>query len=64
VIVVYIEPAILLMIHSIPKYVDITASLLEFLLSERDQFETIRRGEVQKGIHNSLKTILEKGVVT
>jgi hypothetical protein len=51
------------MIHSIPKYVDITSSLLEFLLSERDQFDAIRRVEIQKGIHNSLKTILEKGVV-
>jgi hypothetical protein len=59
-----IEPAMLLMIHSIPKYVDITASLLEFLLAECDQFDAIRPGEVQKGIHNSLRTILEKGVVT
>lgn len=58
-----IEPAILLMMHSIPKYADITCMLVEFLVQVIDTYDEPRRELVRKGIHHSLATLLSKGVI-
>lgn len=58
-----IEPAILLMVHSIPKYVDMTHSLLEFLFLLVENYDPIRRDLVQKGVTASIDILVGKGVV-
>lgn len=57
------EPAILLMLGSIPKYADITASLLEFLVLIIEVYDVKQQETIKKGLYSSFKTILEKGVV-
>ncbi|XP_047941899.1 integrator complex subunit 3 [Salvia hispanica] len=58
-----IEPALLLMVHSIPEYIDITNSLLEFLFLLLDNYDLERKEIVLRGISSSLHTLLRKGVV-
>jgi hypothetical protein len=58
------EPAILLMVHSIPKYPDMTATLLDFLATAIDSFDEQRRDFARKGVHNSFSVCLGKNVVT
>lgn len=58
-----IEPAILLMVHSIPKYTDITNSLLEFLFMLLDNYDLERKEMVLHGISTAFHTLLTKGVV-
>jgi len=58
-----IEPAMLLMVYSIPKYADITVSLLEFVLGAMDVYEGARKRLVQQGVRNSFHTLVSKGVV-
>lgn len=59
-----IEPAILLMVHSIPKYPDMTATLLDFLATAIESFDEQRRDFARKGVHNSFSVCLGKNVVT
>jgi len=58
-----IEPAILLMVHSIPKYVDMTHSLLEFLFLLVENYDPIRRDLLLKGVTASIDILVGKGVV-
>ncbi|KAL3643195.1 hypothetical protein CASFOL_014010 [Castilleja foliolosa] len=58
-----IEPAVLLMVHSVPKYVDVTNSLLEFLFMLLDNYDPERKEILLRGICTALGTILRKGVV-
>ncbi|KAG6418577.1 hypothetical protein SASPL_120781 [Salvia splendens] len=58
-----IEPALLLMVHSIPEYIDITNSLFEFLFLLLDNYDLERKEIVLRGISSSLHTLLRKGVV-
>jgi len=61
------EPAILLMIHSIPKYIDITASLIEFLLQISEHYlgnNPSYKEDMKRGIYNSMRNILDKKVIT
>jgi len=53
------------MYHSIPRYVEITASLVEFLIQSSESFLTAPsyKEDMKRGIHNSLKNILEKKVI-
>lgn len=57
-----LEPSMLLMYHSIPKYVDITATLVEFLNNEFTVFPQFKE-EIKRGINSAIKIILDKGVV-
>lgn len=57
------EPAILLMMSSIPKYPDITATLLEFLLIMMEYFDPPRKDFITRGVRNAMGLLLEKGVV-
>jgi integrator complex subunit 3 len=58
-----IEPAILLTVHSIPKYVDMTNSLLEFLFLLVENYDPIRRDLILKGVTISIDILVGKGVV-
>ncbi|GLJ49249.1 hypothetical protein SUGI_1040460 [Cryptomeria japonica] len=58
-----IEPAILVMVHSIPKYKDITQSLLEFLFLLMENFDPDRRELINRGVSASFEILIRKGVV-
>ncbi|KAG0573724.1 hypothetical protein KC19_VG203900 [Ceratodon purpureus] len=58
-----IEPAMLLTVHSIPKYVDMTHSLLEFLFLLVENYDPIRRDLILKGVTISIDILVGKGVV-
>lgn len=58
-----IEPAILLMVHSIPKYVDMTHGLLEFLFLLIEHYDPARRELIQRGVATSIGILVGKGVV-
>jgi len=58
-----IEPAMLLMMHSLSKYAGLTATLLEFLVLTMELYEPTKQDMVRQGVHNSLKIMLSKGVV-
>ncbi|XP_058075407.1 uncharacterized protein LOC131223886 [Magnolia sinica] len=58
-----IEPAILLMVHSIPKYMDMTQTLLEFLFLLVDNYDVTRKDIITRGVSASFSAIIRKGVV-
>ena len=58
-----IEPGMLLMIHSIPKYASFTAQLLEFILYVMDIYYPPGCELIRKGVHNSLQIMLSKKVI-
>lgn len=58
-----IEPAILLMIHSIRAHPQVTASLLDFLCRAPTMFHPKISEQIRVGIKRSLQQILEKRVV-
>nr|GMD28915.1 integrator complex subunit 3 isoform X1 [Ipomoea batatas] len=58
-----IEPAILLMVNSIPKYVDVTNALLEFLLILVDNYDVDRKDLIVNGVVNSIRVLVSKGVI-
>ena len=51
------------MLGSVPKYTEVTAGLLEFLLIVMEVFDPPRKDLIMRGVHNSFRVILEKGVV-
>jgi hypothetical protein len=51
------------MVHSIPKYPDMTATLLDFLATAIESFDEQRRDFARKGVHNSFSVCLSKNVV-
>lgn len=58
-----IEPAILVMFHSIRPHPAITATLLDFLCRIMPNFCLPLREQVQQGVYTSLRVILEKRVL-
>ncbi|XP_027192827.1 uncharacterized protein [Cicer arietinum] len=58
-----IEPAILLMVHSVPKYVDMTNTLLEFLLLLVDNYDMERKDIIVKGVSSAFRLLVSKGVI-
>lgn len=58
-----IEPAILLMVHSIPKYIDMTHTLLEFLLLLLDNYDVEHKGVIVKGVSSAFQLLVSKGVI-
>ncbi|XP_027366606.1 integrator complex subunit 3 [Abrus precatorius] len=58
-----IEPAVLLMVHSIPKYVDITHALLGFLLLLLDNYDVEHKGLIVKGVRSAFWFLVSKGVI-
>ncbi|RYQ87149.1 hypothetical protein Ahy_B09g094623 [Arachis hypogaea] len=63
--VMNIEPAILLMVHSIQKYIDITHNLLEFLLYLVDNYDVQVENKIliAKGVSSALQLLAKKGVI-
>ncbi|XP_022252177.1 integrator complex subunit 3-like isoform X1 [Limulus polyphemus] len=58
-----IEPAILVMYHSMRPHPAITATLLDFLCRIMTNFYVPLTGQVKQGIYSSLRQILEKRVL-
>lgn len=61
--VMNVEPAMLLMVNSIPRYTDMTNSLLEFLLLLIDNYDIERKSVIVKGVSSALSMLVRKGVV-
>ena len=59
-----IEPAILLMMNSLPKYAHVTGTLLEFLVLSIEKYDASRQELVRQGTFNAFKVLRDKGVVT
>ncbi|XP_043697897.1 integrator complex subunit 3 [Telopea speciosissima] len=58
-----IEPAILLMVNSIPQYIDITCNLLEFLFLLMDNYDIERKDVIAQGVSAAFGNLVRKGVV-
>ena len=58
-----IEPAMLLMLYSMPKYAGFTAQLLEFLMTIMEVYFPPAKELIKKGVRNSLNIMLSKGVI-
>ncbi|CAI5461017.1 unnamed protein product [Closterium sp. Yama58-4] len=58
-----IEPAMLCMVHSLPKYAIMTNSLLEFLFLLLDHYDAAHRDLILRGISASIDILVGKGVV-
>jgi len=58
-----IEPAILLMVHSILKYIDISRALVEFLLILLDKYDVQHKSLIVKGVSLAFQFLVSKGVV-
>lgn len=58
-----LEPAMLLMVNSLPQYVDITCGLLEFLFLLVDNYDVHRKDMIVKGVSASFGVLVREGVV-
>lgn len=58
-----VEPAMLLMVNSVPRYVDMTHTLLEFLLLLVDNFDIERKDIIVKGVASAFSMVVRKGVI-
>lgn len=58
-----IEPAMLLMAHSISRYIDMTHTLLEFLFLLVDNYDVERINLVVKGVSSSFSVLVQRGVI-
>lgn len=58
-----IEPAMLLMVYSIPRYIDITHTLLEFLFLLIDSYDVEHYDILVKGVSSSFTVCVKKGVI-
>ncbi|GAB4835268.1 hypothetical protein Ancab_000177 [Ancistrocladus abbreviatus] len=58
-----IEPAMLLMVNSIPRYVDMTHELLEFLILLVENYDVERKNIIFKGVSSALDILVRKGVI-
>ncbi|KDP35996.1 hypothetical protein JCGZ_08391 [Jatropha curcas] len=58
-----IEPGMLLMVCSIPKYINMTHSLLEFLLLLGENYDVDRAHVITRGISAAFTALVQKGVV-
>ncbi|KAH7853766.1 hypothetical protein Vadar_006338 [Vaccinium darrowii] len=61
--VMNIEPAILLIVNSIPKYTDMTHTLLEFLLLLMDNYDVERKDIINHGVLSAFSMLVRRGVV-
>ncbi|CAI0462457.1 unnamed protein product [Linum tenue] len=57
-----IEPAMLLMVCSMPQYVGMTQSLLEFLLLLVDNYDQVRSYTIAKGVSLAFNSLVTEGV--
>ncbi|XP_062007677.1 uncharacterized protein LOC133724826 isoform X1 [Rosa rugosa] len=58
-----IEPAMLLMVYSIPRYIDVTHTLLEFLFLLVDSYDVEHKDIIIRGVSSSLRVLVKKGVI-
>lgn len=58
-----IEPAMLLMVCSIPRYIDMTHTLLDFLFLLVDNYDVDRKDVIARGVKSAFATLVHKGVV-
>ncbi|KAK9815536.1 hypothetical protein WJX72_005348 [[Myrmecia] bisecta] len=58
-----IEPAMLLMTRSIPRYATMTNALLEFLIIASEHFWPCGRALVRRGLGAAVDTLVKRGVV-
>ncbi|KAG4983853.1 hypothetical protein JHK87_028602 [Glycine soja] len=58
-----IKPAVLLMVHSVPKFINVTCALLEFLSHLVDRYDVGRKGVIVKGVSSAFWLLVRKGVV-
>eukprot|EP00743_Colponemidia_sp_Colp-15_P009348 GILK01010219.1.p1 GENE.GILK01010219.1~~GILK01010219.1.p1 ORF type:complete len:1151 (-),score=163.04 GILK01010219.1:154-3606(-) len=58
-----LEPGMLLMIHSLPKYADITNELLEFLVLAASSYDPPNQLRIRKNVHQAFKILQQRGVV-
>ncbi|KAL5766348.1 hypothetical protein ACOSP7_016965 [Xanthoceras sorbifolium] len=58
-----IEPAMLLMVYSIPKYIVMTHTLLDFLLLLVENYDVDRSDIIMKGVASAFGALVQKGVV-
>jgi integrator complex subunit 3 len=61
--VMNIEPGILLMVHSVGKYSDVTLSCLDFLVQIPKSYKDFVQPLVYAGITNSFKKVLQVQVI-
>ncbi|CAN1779593.1 Integrator complex subunit 3, partial [Linum perenne] len=61
--VMNIEPAILLMVCSMPQCIGMTQSLLEFLLLLVDNYDKDRSDIIAKGVSSAFSSLVQNGVV-
>lgn len=62
--VMNIEPAILLMVNSIPNYIEVTRTLLEFILIVVDNYDIERKEIISKGVSTALSTLVKREIVS
>ncbi|XP_022973780.1 uncharacterized protein LOC111472338 isoform X1 [Cucurbita maxima] len=58
-----IEPAMLLMIFSIPRYIDMVHTLLEFLFLLVDNYDIERKDKIALGVSSAFSALVEKRVI-
>lgn len=58
-----IEPAMLLMVHSMSRYIDMTHNLLEFLFLLVDNYDVERKHLLVKGVSLSFNILVQRGVI-
>ncbi|XP_031277160.1 integrator complex subunit 3 homolog [Pistacia vera] len=58
-----IEPAILLMVCSIPQYIDVTHTLLDFLFLLVDNYDMDRSDIIVRGVTSAFGALVQKGVI-
>lgn len=58
-----IEPAMLLMVSSVPQYMEITHCLLDFLFLLVDNYDVQRKGFIAKGVLDAFNALVKRGLV-
>ncbi|KAI3950779.1 hypothetical protein MKW92_033348 [Papaver armeniacum] len=61
--VMNIEPGILLIMNSIPRYIDMTRTLVEFIFLLMDNYDVQRKNLTVRGLSTAFRVLLKKGVV-
>ena len=61
--VMVVEPAALLIVRSIPKWIDITSDLMEFLLAAADDWCPRYKQLCRKGVYNAAAECVKLGVI-
>ncbi|KAM3307786.1 integrator complex subunit 3 [Capsicum chacoense] len=62
--VMSIEPAILLMVNSIPNHIEVTCTLLDFILIMVHNYDIERKEIVSKGVSTALSALVKRGIVS